>query len=139
MPGTDDDADPIRPDAAAPATMPEASRVGIVAEWFVAGMRPSQVPGQAEKAGWAIGAVELGDLIDHAYRLIRADARVVAELERAKSIARYNAMYARSLAIQDFKACLAVQKQLDVAIARAEVAASMEEPDDGPAPPSHGD
>ena len=94
------------------------AKVALVAEWLIAGMRPSQVPAQAEKLDWSIEHGELAAIIIEAQDLIIADARINPALEDAKAVDRLNGLYAKSLAIQDYKACLAIQKELNQVVAR---------------------
>jgi hypothetical protein len=84
-----------------------------LAEMILAGMRPSQARAEADREGWTVTDEELAGLLIDAQARIIEDARHRFDLELAKAIDRLNTLYARSMQIQDYKACLAIQKELN--------------------------
>ena len=118
-----------------PQPTDHAGRVAAVAEWILAGMRPSQIPAQAAKVAWETRPGELPKLVADAQALILADGEVEPELERAKGIVRLNMLIARSIGIQDFKGAASIQSQLDKSIAAANNPLLSPEPHDEPPRP----
>lgn len=100
----------------APETRAEA--VARVAEWIIAGMRPSQIPAQTKKEGWELSPAETLTALDEAHELLALDTEVDLAKEDAKSVARFNLLYTRSLAIQDYKTALSAQVELAKTVAR---------------------
>lgn len=98
--------------------MPEQEHVAKIADWILAGMRPSQIPTQAGKEQWTIAEDELLDAIGAAYELLACDASIDVTREFAKSVNRLNFLYTRAIAIQDYKTALSIQKELNAFIAR---------------------
>jgi hypothetical protein len=93
-------------------------RVGLCAEWIIVGMRPSQVAAQAAKLGWNVDADDLLDIYQAAYEQVITEAVIDVEKESAKAVARLNMLYTRSIAIQDYKTALSVQKEINALVAR---------------------
>lgn len=104
-------------DAQIPPTS-RAEAVSRVAEWIIAGIRPSQVTTQAARGDWTLGHAEALDLLDDAYALIEGDAEIDVDRENAKAVARFNLLYTKSLAIQDYKTALTAQQELGRLVAK---------------------
>lgn len=69
---------------------------------------------EAVKAGkWGLKKKETEDLITRAYHEIGLMASEDREEAFGTAVARLHQLYARSLRIQDYKVCLAVQKELN--------------------------
>lgn len=106
----------------------------IISECVLAGMRPDQIQRfMAEKhPDLHLDASQTEALIHQAHKALAKSARVVIKREVGKALARLENLYARSLTINDFKGCLAIEKErikllrlVDAAGARA-VAADVE-------------
>jgi hypothetical protein len=106
-----------------PPFEPDAARTALVAEWILAGMRPSQIPGHAEKQGWGLSGAELAATIAAAAAQIAEDSRVDVRAENAKAVA-----------IQDYKGALSVQRELNGVICRISNPMNAD-PDDNQADP----
>lgn len=97
--------------------MLDPAQIALIADWILAGMRPSKIPVQA-RSKWAITDDELLDAIGSAYEMLACDASINLHREFAKSVNRMNFLYTRAIAIQDYKTALSIQKELNAFISR---------------------
>lgn len=99
-------------------TLTRAQKILLIADWLIAGMRPSQMPTYAAKggeswSGWNLGADELVDLAGAARRLIDSDVLTDKTAGKKAAILRLEFCYSSSVRINDFKTALAAQKELN--------------------------
>lgn len=87
--------------------------MAAVAAWILAGLRPSQLPAEAARAGWDVGTAELLELQQAAREQLEADAKVDARTQRAVAVGRLNFLYGRACSIQDYKAAVQIQRELN--------------------------
>ncbi len=112
-------------------TPPKPNPVALVAEWVLAGMRPSQIPDHIRThldkwpGGVEPGQSELLDFIGEAYEQIQDDTVIDPDRENAKAVARLNYLYSKCCAIQDYKGAASVQKELNAVVARVVSSALM--------------
>ncbi len=105
-----------------------AERIGLLAEWIVAGLRASQVAAEWRRAGWGdLSPAEAIEVTAEAHRLIQLDAAAGVAVERAKAIARYQDLIARANEIQDYKVALRAQSDLLKTVAAMDAAARLVE------------
>jgi hypothetical protein len=108
-------------------TFSKAEKIGLLAEWIIAGLRTSQIATEWAKAGWGdLDPAEVLEVAAEAHRLINLDATSGAEIERAKAVARYQDLIARANEIQDYKTVLRAQTELLRVVAAAEAAQALE-------------
>lgn len=89
-----------------------------VADWILAGIRPSQVPEQLAKVGAVVIEGDVSALLDSALALVMAEATFDLRGELAKAKARYELLFQRALAVQDYGTAFQVQKQIDALVIR---------------------
>ena len=88
------------------------ARADQVLELVVAGLTRGQIlKWVAEKSGWEIGPRQIGRLIQRAHQALEQAGRPHREREFAKALRRLDTLFARSLQINDFKACLAIERE----------------------------
>jgi len=99
--------------------MPLSERHSIVLDLLCSGLREDEIirvlaKRHAEgKIDWQPTVELVGQLVTETKPAIAAAAVVDAEFERGRAVLRLQTLYARSMGIQDYKTCLAVQKELN--------------------------
>jgi hypothetical protein len=89
-----------------------SARAEQVLELVIAGLTRAQIIKWVnEKSGWGIKTRQVDRLIAQAHELLDQEAQPRRERELAKAIRRLDMLFARSLQINDFKACLAVERE----------------------------
>lgn len=66
----------------------------------------------SEKTTWGLTERSIDRYIAEATKMIQASAAFSRDLELGKAIARINDLYSRAHRVQDYKTCLAVQREL---------------------------
>ena len=90
------------------------ARAEQVLDLIVAGLTRREVLKWVDaKSDWKIGARQVDRLIALAHAALEATAIPHHQRELAKSLRRLDMLFARSLQINDFKACLAVERRTD--------------------------
>ena len=89
------------------------ARVHVVLELLVCGLSRRQILEHVEKKhpDWQASPRSIDRLIALAHVELEAEARPVRARELAKAIRRLDMLFSRSLAITDFKACLAIERE----------------------------
>ena len=88
------------------------ARADQVLDLVVAGLTRREIIKWVEtKSDWGIKTRQIDRLIARAHEALEATAQPRRERELAKAIRRLDMLFARSLQINDFKACLAVEKE----------------------------
>jgi hypothetical protein len=88
------------------------ARADQVLDLVVAGLTRAQIIKWArEKTDWNISDRQIDRLIARAHELLELDAKPHRERELAKAVRRLDMLFARSLQINDFKTCLAVERE----------------------------
>ena len=87
------------------------ARVDQVLDLVVAGLTRREVIKYVEtKTDWAIGERQIDRLIALAHEQLEQTAKPHRERELARATRRLDMLFARSLQINDYKACLAVEQ-----------------------------
>jgi hypothetical protein len=88
------------------------ARADQVLDLVVAGLTRREIIKWVDtKSEWKIKTRQIDRLIARAHAALEATAQPHRERELAKAIRRLDMLFARSLQINDFKACLAVEKE----------------------------
>lgn len=115
-----------QPRVPAVAGMSQAERIGRVADWMLAGLRPSALAAEWTRAGWGeLKPRDVSRILDQAQRLIEADARIRPTAEEAMQFVRLRDLYTRALEIQDHKTALRIHREIGIALARARAAQDL--------------
>jgi hypothetical protein len=94
------------------ASTHNAARVDQVLELVVAGLtRAHIIKWVQEKSDWKIGDRQTDRLIHAARQILQTQAEPHRREELAKSLRRLDMLFARSLQINDFKGCLAIERE----------------------------
>jgi hypothetical protein len=107
--------------------MPLSEQHSIVLELLSSGLREDEivrvlVKRHAEgKIDWQPTVELVRQLVTETKPAIAAAAVVDAEFERGRAVLRLQTLYARSMGIQDYKTCLAIQKELNALLRIDEV------------------
>lgn len=89
-------------------------RVQKVAEMILQGLSVAQVEKlMKEKFGWEVTPEQLVQYVSLANEGFNQASRAVASTEFGKAMSRLNMLYAASMKINDYKTCLAVQKEIN--------------------------
>jgi hypothetical protein len=112
------------------------ARVSTVFSLIVAGCTTAEIVRySAEKTTWGVGRRQIEDYIAAATAQFIELSRATRSVELGKALSRLNDLYAKSLRIQDYKACLAMQKEISTLLALhapAQTAGSLDDDGDGP-------
>ena len=88
------------------------ARADQILDFVVAGLTRREILKWVEtKSDWHIKARQVDRLIARAHEMLDATAEPHRQRELAKAIRRLDMLFARSLQVNDFKACLAVEKE----------------------------
>lgn len=88
------------------------ARVSQLFDLVVAGLNRAQILKYVrEKTDWGIGARQIDRLTARARDMLSELAETKHDKELGKAIARLDMLFARSLQINDFKACLAIERE----------------------------
>ena len=88
------------------------ARADQVFDLVIAGLGRREIIKWIEgKSDWKIKTRQIDRLIAQAHAILEATAQPHRERELAKAVRRLDMLFARSLQINDFKACLAVEKE----------------------------
>ena len=88
------------------------ARADQVLDLVVAGLTRREIIKWVDtKSEWKIKTRQVDRLIARAHEMLEATAQPHRERELAKAIRRLDMLFARSLQINDYKACLAVEKE----------------------------
>ena len=88
------------------------ARADQVLELVVAGLTRRQIHQWVEEKGkWEIGPRQIDRLIRRAHDALDQAGRPHREHEFAKAVRRLDMLFARSLQINDFKGCLAIERE----------------------------
>lgn len=110
-------------------------RVTTVFGLIVAGCtRAEIIRYSAEKTTWGVESRQIDAYIAQATVQLGEASKTSRAVELGKALARLNDLYAKSLRIQDYKACLAMQKEISELLAL--YAPKGEAADDGAGHPS---
>jgi hypothetical protein len=91
----------------------------------------------AEKTTWGVARRQIEEYIAAATVQFTELSRASRAAEVGKALARLNDLYGKSMRIQDYKACLAMQKEIGVLLAlNAPAATGALGEDDGDGPPT---
>lgn len=97
-----------------PTKVDHAQRVDKVFELLTAGLSRAQIVRFiADKTDWAVGERTIDNYIAKATEGFEAIADVDRRVMAGKAIARLDELYARSMRIQDYKVCLAIQREIN--------------------------
>jgi len=104
-------------------------RVDVVLELLVAGLSRRQILANVEQkhAEWHASQRTIDRYIAMAYGILEQEAKPIRAREIAKALRRLDMLFARSLAITDFKACLAIQRERNTLLWLYETGAPQEQ------------
>lgn len=93
-------------------------RVTTVYGLIVAGCtRAEIVRYSTEKTTWGVSPRQIDDYIAQATVQLGEASKTTRSVELGKALSRLNDLYAKSLRIQDYKACLSMQKEISTLLA----------------------
>lgn len=91
-----------------------AQRVSTVYDMLLVGSTRSQIIQYvANKTNWDVSNRTIDNYIQRANAKFEEDAKTHRERELGRALARLNMLYQKTLQIQDYQRCLAIQKELN--------------------------
>ena len=77
------------------------------------GASRAQIVAYAEKKGWGVSVTQIDDYIRQSKREYRRLSKIKVREQAGLAIARLEDLYNKCLRIQDYKACLSIQRELN--------------------------
>jgi len=89
-------------------------RINIVYRLLLKGIDPVDIVQYcSKKTEWGVGDRQIYKYIEKAYERLEENSKFVQTRELGRSLSRLHNLYSQSMAIQDYKTALAVQKEIN--------------------------